>query len=396
MGCRRLASQPTKCRCPADSTRPASGPYVGAAECAQPGLPAGADVQPGELVEHQAQRRQHPARGVGRRVVEVADQHRSPRRDHQRSRSRPGIPRCGQDPSGTARPALPGCHPGVSSRRAFWHTEFDGPSSTPDCSPPISANSVTRQARGFFDETQQDLRSGSRDTPPARRCHVRSTAVGNTCTPTSAPRPDTSARAVVETEPEPAQFQPGLGRIAASSHYRTHARTSASRPPAWPDSGEATIFSTRSCVAGRQQPASLYANPRPLPRRGSRAPGHCRAVSSSVAEIEKSLATLAGVASCAAVIIPPGSRIQPAPRRRPACRNAPGRPRHGSRPPVHRTGEWAHSNGQGVDCAHRGGFEAPESPTSRHEPRGRRGTIATLSAATPSGGRDRWPEGCGA
>ncbi|COY64189.1 Uncharacterised protein [Mycobacterium tuberculosis] len=62
---------------------------------------AGADVQPGGvLVEHQAQRRQHPQRGVGRRVVEVADQHRSPRRDHQRGLDRgqafrdPG----GQDP----------------------------------------------------------------------------------------------------------------------------------------------------------------------------------------------------------------------------------------------------------------------------------------------------------
>ena len=57
-----------------------------AAECSQPGLPgAGADAQPRRvLVEHQTHRREHPQRGVGDTLVEVADQHRAPRRDDHR------------------------------------------------------------------------------------------------------------------------------------------------------------------------------------------------------------------------------------------------------------------------------------------------------------------------
>ncbi len=153
---------------------------------------------------------------------------------------------------------------------------------------------------------------------------------------------------------------------------------------------------TRSCVADGSSPALATASATAATSRIPRNWTLPRAVSSSVAE-PKSLATLASVASCAAVIIPPGSRIrasapsaawcrgdhpagQPDPRQRPVgglvCgRNAPGQASASrvpaTRPPYGRMGRRlaalrsrreAEDQGQGVfDCAHRGGFEGAES-----------------------------------
>ena len=99
----RLRSRPARrrsagCRRPDRSRRSAGasvlavggglcrvGPDVGGGVLAAGAARAGADAQPRRvLVEHQAHRREHPQRGVGDALVEVADQHRAPRRDDQR------------------------------------------------------------------------------------------------------------------------------------------------------------------------------------------------------------------------------------------------------------------------------------------------------------------------
>ncbi|CKW68159.1 Uncharacterised protein [Mycobacterium tuberculosis] len=289
--------------------------------------------------------------------------------------------RAGKTPSGTAAPSVTRLSSwGIQPTGVLVTGRTDGPSSTPDCSSPISANSVTRQAvsRILTKRNATSIRvsaTSATRTPVSRPVNSSRGPSGNTCTPTSAPRPDTSARPSSRPNQNrpPSSASRGSARIAASSSP-THARTSAS-PPARPDSGEATILRTRSCVADGSSPALATASATAATSRIPRNWTLPRAVSSSVAE-PKSLATLASVASCAAVIIPPGSRIRASAPSAAWCgRNAPGQASASrvpaTRPPYGRMGRRlaalrsrreAEDQGQGVfDCAHRGGFEGAES-----------------------------------
>jgi hypothetical protein len=99
----------------------------------------------------------------------------------------------------------------------------------------------------------------------------------------------------------------GSAQIAASSSPTNGRRSSF--PPARPDSGDATMLRTRSCVVDGNSPALAIASAAAVT---SVIPRNCtlpREVSSSVPEPNR-LDTPDSVVSWAAVIMPPGSRIR--------------------------------------------------------------------------------------
>ncbi len=146
-------------------------------------------------------------------------------------------------------------------------------------------------------------------TPVSRPANSRASPSSSTCTPTSAPSPDTSARpsSRLNQNRPPNSASRGSAQIAASSSS-THGRTSA-RPPARPDIGEATMLRTRSCVGDGNSPAPAMAS---ATASTSAIPRNCtlpRAVSSSVPE-PNSVEAAASVDNWAGVIAPPGSRTR--------------------------------------------------------------------------------------
>ena len=146
-------------------------------------------------------------------------------------------------------------------------------------------------------------------TPASRPASRSAQPSSSTCTPTSAANPETSARpsSRLNQNLPPSSASLGSERIAASSSP-THGRTSR-RPPDRPDSGDATMLRTRSCVSDGNSPAPAIS---PATAGTSVIPRSCtlpRAVSSRVPE-PNSFETRASVASWAAVIMPPGSRTR--------------------------------------------------------------------------------------
>ncbi len=274
--------------------------------------------------------------------------------------------------------------------------------------PPISANSVTRQAVSAIltKRNATSIRSGDIGHPHAGvTSGQQRQTVGESLARRRRTQADTSARPWSSRPNQnrpPSSASRGSARIAASSSLTQPARRLARRLR--PDSGEATILRTRSCAAdGSPALATASATGQ---CRGSRATGHCRARSVPVSRSRSRWRSLASVASCAAYH-PAG---QPGHALSAACvaRTHRGRRPSGSGhlstvreywslPAALRSCREAGGSGSGVfDCAHRGGFEGAESlhesGTSALRRRAHRDAIGSWA---PSEGATGGRRGCG-
>lgn len=112
---------------------------------------------------------------------------------------------------------------------------------------------------------------------------------------------------VVEAEPEPAAQVREAWRRADRGVQVADPAAHVDVAPARPDSGDATMLRTRSCVVDGNRPAAASVSATAVT---SVSPRNCtlpRAVSSSVPDPDCVAAAL-NAASCAAVSMPPGNR----------------------------------------------------------------------------------------
>ena len=248
-----------------------------AAECAQPGLPVQALTSShGEFSSNtRPSGASTRSAAVGDALVEVADQHRAPRRDHHRGVDRGEV---------FGRPRLQHAQRHRGAQRDAAVVLGDPAHRRPGDGWPRRpglrvSGEVVNQNRGigefryppsvfpYFDEASCDRRPASgrrRPSRPEHRCRGRPAArrpiVEHVRADVGAQAGDVAA-AVVDAEPEPAG-QLGQRGLGPDRGVQLDPPTAARRrrPPTRPDSGDATMLRTRSWVGDGSRPAAATAS----------------------------------------------------------------------------------------------------------------------------------------